>query len=307
MSFQNLKKNSNSNVKSLSEQLAKMAKPSFEKDERLWTVSRDKAGNGFALIRFLPAADGEDVPFAKVFSHNFKHMGNWFIENCPTTIGQTCPCCASNTEHWNSGVESDKTISRDRKRKLNYFSNILVLSDPANKDNEGKVFIYKYGQKIFDKIKESMNPQPGSGEEPCNPFDFWTGRNFKLSVKSLGEFPNYDSSQFSAPSALFDGNDAKLENLWKQEYPLLPFVAPNQFKSPEDLGKKFDALYNKKSVTTTIAGGPPAVVTAAKPKSSMKESAPFAGNSASKSSPQVDDGEQDSLDFFKKLVEEDSD
>ncbi len=163
MSFQNLKKQSQSNIASLSRELEKMNKggESF-KDDRFWNIERDKSGNGFAVIRFLPACEGEEIPWARVFSHGFRGPGgDWFIENCPTTLGQKCPVCEANSVLWNSGIESDKEIARARKRKLRYISNILVVSDPAHKENEGKIFLYNYGKKIFDKITESMTRDDG--------------------------------------------------------------------------------------------------------------------------------------------------
>ncbi|HCX21718.1 MAG TPA: single-stranded DNA-binding protein, partial [Cytophagales bacterium] len=171
MGFNDMKKSSGIN-KSLLEELNKISSGSTKsyQDDRFWKPERDKADNGFAIVRFLPAVDGEDVPFVRIFNHGFKGVGGWMIENCPTTIGLTCPVCEANSELWNSGVESDKDIARNRKRKLQYIANIMVVSDPKNPQNEGKVFLYKFGKKIFDKVNESMNPE-FEDEEAINPFD----------------------------------------------------------------------------------------------------------------------------------------
>jgi hypothetical protein len=293
MSFQNLKKQSQSNVASLSRELEKMNKgaDSF-KDDRFWNIERDKSGNGFAVIRFLPACEGEDVPWARVFSHGFRGPGgDWFIENCPTTLGQKCPVCEANSVLWNSGIESDKEIARARKRKLRYISNILVISDPAHKENEGKIFLYNYGKKIFDKITESMTPQ-FAGEEPINPFDFWKGRNFKLKVRTISDFPNYDASEFAAPSALFDGDDSKLEKMWKMQHKLAEFVDPSQFKNYEELQTKFNQVLNgkqKPDISNSMS------------KMTPKKDTPKA---ASNDAPFETDEEEDNLSYFKRLSSE---
>jgi len=294
MSFQNLKKQSQSNISSLSRELEKMNKGGDSyKDDRFWNIERDKSGNGFAVIRFLPACEGEDIPWVRVFSHGFRGPGgDWFIENCPTTLGQKCPVCEANSVLWNSGVESDKEIARARKRKLRYVSNILVVSDPAHKENEGKVFLYNYGKKIFDKITESMTPQ-FAGEEPINPFDFWKGRNFKLKVRTIGDFPNYDASEFAASSALFEGDDNKLEKLWKTQYKLSEFVESSQFKSYEDLQSKFSQVIagkQKPGIGDAIASSKP---------SFKKESKP-----ADNEAPFEADVEDDNISYFKRLAAE---
>jgi hypothetical protein len=296
MSFQNLKKQSQSNVQSLSRELEKMNKggESF-KDDRFWNIERDKSGNGFAVIRFLPACEGEEIPWARVFSHGFRGPGgDWFIENCPTTLGGKCPVCEANSVLWNSGIESDKEIARARKRKLRYISNILVVSDPAHKENEGKVFLYNYGKKIFDKITESMTPQ-FAGEDAINPFDFWKGRNFKLKVRTISDFPNYDASEFASPSALFEGDDNKLEKLWKTQYKLNEFVEASQFKSYEELQNKFSqVIAGKQKPGISDASNPASKFAAAKSSKPAKEEAPF----------EADIEEDDNISYFKRLASE---
>lgn len=238
-SFSQLKKKSQANIDALSKEIEKISKGSESyKDDRFWAPERDKTGNGYAVIRFLPPAEGEDLPWVRVFSHGFQGKGGWFIENCPTTLGLPCPVCERNSELWNSGVEADKDIARSRKRKLNYISNIYVVSDPANKQNEGKVFLYKFGKKIFDKITEKMKPQ-FEDETPVNPFDFWGGANFKLKIRTVNGYVNYDKSEFDNPSEFLDGNDKELEGIWNLQHSLKEFVAPNQFKGYDELGVKF--------------------------------------------------------------------
>ena len=242
MGFKDLKKNSTSMASKLQEELEKSNKSNDYKDDRFWRPTLDSASNGYAVIRFLPAVESEDIPWVKLYSHAFKGKSGWFIHNCPTTLGEKCPVCEANSELWNSGTESDKRIARDRKRKLNYVSNILVVEDPAAPQNKGKVFLFKYGKKIFEKIQEQMNPE-FQDESAVNPFDFWKGANFKLKVRKVDGYVNYDKSEFSAATELFDGDDAKLEALWKKQYALKEFVNPKEFKSyPELKTKLVDAL-----------------------------------------------------------------
>lgn len=237
--FSDFKKRSKSSIEDLTKKIEDLNKEASYKDDRFWKPEVDKAGNGYAVIRFLPAAPGEDIPWAKVYSHAFQGKGGWLIENCPTTIGQKCPICEGNSELWNSGIEKDKDIARNRKRKLSYISNILVVSDPANPANDGKMFLYKYGTKIFGKIQEAMQPQ-FKDEEAINPFDFWKGANFKLKIRKVAGFINYDKSEFDSQSELYRGDDEKLETLWKNLNKLNEFVNPTEFKSYEDLKKKMN-------------------------------------------------------------------
>lgn len=244
--FSDFKKKSKNSVAQLSERLEKMNAKESYKDERLWKPGIDMAGNGYAVIRFLPEIEGEDTPFVSVYSHTFKGKGGYFWENCPTTIGEKCPVCAANTELWNSGVEDDKNIARQRKRKLTYISNILVIEDPANPENKGKVFLYQYGTKIFQKIQGLAHPE-FQDEVAVDPFNFWTGADFKIKIRNVGGYVNYDRSEFATPTPLFGGDDKKLEELWKKQYPLKPFVDKSQFKSFDELNARF-----KKSVGDDI-------------------------------------------------------
>ena len=220
-SFKDLKKNRMSNLASLTKQIEKLAeKPSYE-DDRIWKCERDKSGNGYAVIRFLPACQDEDVPWVQMWSHGFKGPGGWYIENSLTTLGKDDPVSKANTALWNSGIESDKTIARDRKRKLSYYSNILVLEDSANAENEGKLFLFRYGKKIFEKISSVLNPE-FKDETPLNPFDFSEGANFKIKIRQVDGYANYDKSEFASQSKL--GDDVKCETIWKKQHNLQPLL-----------------------------------------------------------------------------------
>jgi len=236
-SFSDFKKKSKNSVASLTERLDKLTSKESYKDDRIWKPGIDKAGNGYAVIRFLPEIEGEDAPFVAVYSHAFKGKGGWMFENCPTTLTEKCPVCQANTELWNSGIEDDKNIARNRKRKLAYISNILVLEDPANPENKGKVFLYQYGTKIFQKIQSLAHPEY-QDEVAVDPFNFWTGADFKIKIRNVGGYVNYDRSEFSAPAPLLGGDDKKLEELWKKQYSLKEFTDKSQFKSYDELKER---------------------------------------------------------------------
>ena len=246
MSFSDLKKQSKlgSLTQKLVKEVEKMNTSGGSSDDRMWKLECDKANNGYAVIRFLPAPDGEDLPFVKVYSHAFQGPGGWLIDQCATTLNQKCPVCEHNGQLWNSGVDANKEVARKQKRKLTYVSNIYVVKDPANPENEGRVFLYKYGKKIFDKLTAAMQPE-FEDEEAIDPFDFWKGANFKLKAKSVAGYRNYDSSEFAAPGALLDDDDA-LEALWKKQYSLNEFIAPDQFKSYEEMKKRLDSVMGSK-------------------------------------------------------------
>ena len=235
MSFSAMKKSNFQDLLSKAENLNKSETKSGP-DERLWKPEVDKAGNGYAVIRFLPAPDGEDLPWAQVWSHAFQGPGGWYIENSLTTLGKKDPVSDLNRELWNAGAEGSpqRDQARKQKRKLNYYSNIYVVKDSANPSNEGRVFLYRYGKKIFDKIMESMQPA-FEDETPVNPFDFWKGADFKLKITRVAGFWNYDKSEFAEPSTLGGFNDKELEALWNEEHSLAAFTADDQFKSYEDL------------------------------------------------------------------------
>ena len=305
MGFQDLKRKSGSNLERLSEELNKISKGSESyKDDRFWRPELDKSSNGYAVIRFLPPVEGEDVPWSRLFSHGFQGKGGWFIENCPTTIGGKCPLCEVNNDLWNSGLESDKDIARQRKRKLSYISNILVVSDPANPQNEGKIFLYKYGKKIFDKINEAMNPE-FEDESPVNPFDFWEGANFKLKVRKVAGYINYDKSEFESASQLHGGDDAALEELWKNQYPLKEFTDPSNFKSYDELKARLETVLHggsgSKSSAEDLAEAE-ALVDRQVGSVSPNKSADTASSAAAEDTDAGDS--DDALSYFERLANE---
>ena len=238
MSFADLKKQSSlgSLTQKLVKEVEKMNNTGGGGDDRLWKPELDKTGNGYAVIRFLPSPDGEDIPWAKLYSHAFQGPGGWYIENSLTTTGGKDPVSDYNRELWNSGNEADKDTVRKQKRKLSYYSNIYVVKDQVNPQNEGKGFLFKYGKKIFDKGMEAMQPE-FEDETPINPFDFWQGANFKLKIVKKDGYWNYDKSEFDAVSPLLDDDDA-LEALWKKQYSLTAVTAPDQFKTYDVLEKR---------------------------------------------------------------------
>ena len=293
MSFSDFKNRSKSSIQDLTKKMESMttSKDSY-KDDRFWRPELDKSSNGYAVIRFLPAVDGEDLPWAKYYSHGFKGKGGWYIEKSRTTLGEKDPVSEMNTELWNSGIESDKDIARQRKRKLSYISNILVVSDPANPQNEGKIFLYKYGKKIFDKVNEAMNPE-FEDETPVNPFDFWEGANFKLKVRKVAGFINYDKSEFDSSSAIYDGDDTKLEELWKTQYALGEFTDPSTFKTYDELKKRLGEVIGSDIRQTEVS------------ETSTAESTSFS-NEDSPSTRNVEETQEDTdaLSYFEKLANE---
>ena len=304
MSFANLKKQSKlgSLTQKLVTQVEKMNKSAGSGDERLWKPEVDKAGNGYAVIRFLPPPDGEDMPFAKVYSHAFQGPGGWYIENSLTTLGQKDPVSEHNSMLWNNGTDVGKEQARKQKRKLSYVSNIYVVKDPANPQNEGKVFLYKYGKKIFDKIMAAMQPE-FEDETPINPFDFWQGANFKLKIKRVAGYWNYDSSEFAIQGPLLDEDD-EMEAIWKKQYSLAEFLAPSQFKSYDELKTRLEAVLGK-------SNSRPAPVDEEVededdyrgPARDLDDDLRSELNSLSSSSRDEDD-EDDTLSYFQRLAEE---
>ena len=255
MTFQTLKQ-SRSNFSSLQKELEKIKSPETsnynKNDERFWRPELDKVGNGYAVIRFLPAPKSEEVPWVRIFNHGFQGPGGWYIENSLTTLNKKDPVSEANSALWNSGVEANKELARKRKRRLTYISNIYVVSDSKNPQNEGKVFLYKFGKKIFDKITDRMNPQ-FEDEKPVNPFDFWEGANFKLKIRKVEGFTNYDKSEFDNPDALLKGDDKELEKVYNQQHALQAFADPSNFKTYEDLKARFDKVVGGETPTTTAA------------------------------------------------------
>ena len=288
MSLETLRKSNSLDklLNAVKEESAPQEKKSYV-DERLWKPELDKSGNGYAVIRFLPSVEGEDMPWAKVWNHAFQGpTGQWYIENSLTTVGQKDPVSEHNTKLWNTGLESDKETARKQKRKLQYFSNIYVVSDSKHPENEGKVFLYRYGKKIFDKLMAAMQPE-FEDETPINPFDFWEGANFKLKIRKVDGFWNYDKSEFEAPSAL--GDDSVIEGIWKKQYALKEFTASTNFKSYEELKTRLDAVLSGTvsvgNVTDTMDDEP-----IASPKVDTK---PVESKQ---------DDEEETMDYFNKLA-----
>ena len=298
MSFASLKKN-RSNFSKLTQELEKTTSSqsnSSNKDERIWKPTVDKTGNGYAVIRFLPAPVDEDLPWARIFSHGFKGPGGWLIDNCLTTINQKCPICEANAELWATGSTANQNIVRERKRKLKYISNIYIVKDPSNPENEGKVFLYQYGKKIFDKLQDLMKPE-FEDEDPINPFDFWGGANFKLKIRKYEGYQNYDKSEFDGASAVAD-NDEAIETIWDKQYPLKPFLAPENFKSYDELKAKLDkVLLGTRSTGTAEDVAIPPVTQSVEP---------VVQETVDTTSSPVDDTSDDTLDYFSKLAEEDA-
>ena len=312
MSFENLKKQSK--LGSLTEKLVKEVEKmntgsSGGADERFWKPEMDKTGVGSAIIRFLPAPEGEELPWVKMYSHAFQGNGGWYIENSLTTIGQKDPVSEYNRELWNSGSDKDKETVRKQKRKLSYYSNIYVIKDPAHPENEGKVFLFKFGKKIFDKILNAMQPE-FEDEEPINPFDFWGGANFRLKIRKVEGYWNYDKSEFDSPSALLDDDDA-LEALWKKEYSLSAIVAPDQFKSYEDLEKRLKYVLGQKSARAAVQEQEDEfesyTQTPSREESVIAELEQSYARSKSPSLPKIetsDEDEDDALSYFQRLAED---
>jgi|TARA_B100000035_G_scaffold313497_1_gene327341 hypothetical protein len=250
MSFANLKKKSGS-FSNLTKEIEKMSSGGKKVDERFWKPQVDKSGNGFAVIRFLPESEGSDLPWAQVWSHAFQGPGGWLIDNCPTTKGEKCPVCAANTALWNSGTEADKDVARKQKRKLSYYSNIYVVKDPLNPDNEGKVFLYKYGKRIFDKLMAKMQPDENDYDpQPAfNPFDLWKGADFKLKIKQVAGFWNYDDSVFTTPDVLGGKSDTELEEVYNSMHDLASFTSDDQFKSYDELEGRMKQVLGRPAAT----------------------------------------------------------
>ena len=304
MSFADLKKKSSNNLQFLQKELEKTVS-SKNVDERFWKPEVDASGNGYAVIRFLPAPDGETVPWAKVYSHAFQGPGGWYIENSRTTLGEKDPVGEVNRQHWNDGTEEGKDIARKQKRKLSYYSNIQVVKDPKHPENEGKVFLYKYGKKIHDKILAAMQPE-FQDETPINVFDLWEGANFKLKIKKVAGYWNYDSSEFDSVNAL-SADDSELEATWKLEHSLEAFTAKDNFKSYADLEARLNLVLGvgqRRSVAPVeeleipVTSPPPASVA----PSSFREKVGAAASPVKKEAVVEDD---DALSYFASLASDD--
>tara|TARA_B100001093_G_scaffold520452_1_gene616109 strand:+ start:3148 stop:4041 length:894 start_codon:yes stop_codon:yes gene_type:complete len=296
MSLSNLKSSRGSSIDKLvqaAEAVSQKTETKSYGDDRFWKPTRDKAGNGYAVIRFLPPKEGEDLPWARYWDHGFQGpTGMWYIENSLTSVGQDDPVSEANTILWNSGRDEDKALARERKRRLHYVSNILVISDPSNPENEGKVFLYKFGKKIFDKIMDVMQPQ-FQDEDPVNPYDFWEGADFKLKIRKVEGWVNYDKSEFGSQSALYNADEEKLEEVYSKVYSLTDFTDAKNYKTYAELKAKL----NK------VLGVDAGVVAEAPVVASVSESAPIAEATAVETAT-ADADEDDTLSYFAKLANE---
>jgi hypothetical protein len=312
-SFASLKKNSKSQFDKLINEVQKLNAPAqgSQDDNRFWKPEVDKAGNGYAIIRFLPTpgADGDEgTPYVRIWDHGFQGPGGWYIEKSLTTLGQKDPVSEYNSQLWNSGIEANKELVRKYKRRLSFISNIYVVKDPAHPENEGKVMLFKYGKKIWDKIELAMNPE-FEDEVKINPFDFWDGANFKLKIRKVEGYRNYDKSEFEPKAPLMEDDD-ELENVWKQEHSLAAFVDPKEFKS-------YDELKTRLNKALGLDGSPAAArTTAAESKAAPWDDpepvaqAPVQRTAAAAPAPVKSlepafDDDDENMDFFKRLAEED--
>ena len=294
MSFSDMKQRSKTNLASLIKETEKISNPNSgfgEVDDRYWRPELDKSGNGYAVVRFLPSPEGEDLPWARIWNHGFQGPGGWYIENSLTTLGQKDPVSEHNSTLWNSGIEANKEVARKQKRRLNYTSNVYIIKDPAHPENEGQVKLYRFGKKIFDKINDLMNPE-FEDESPVNPFDLWAGANFKMKIRKVEGYSNYDKSEFEASSALLEDDD-KMEEIWKSENSLKELVSEDKFKSFDELQTKLNRVLGlgsefsptPKSVDVPFDGGKPYT---APPKPAVES---------------TNDGDE-SMDYFQKLAQE---
>jgi len=294
MSFSDMKQRSKTNLASLIKETEKISNPKTgfsDSDDRYWRPELDKSGNGYAVVRFLPAPEGEDLPWARIWNHGFQGPGGWYIENSLTTLGQKDPVSEHNSTLWNSGIEANKEVARKQKRRLNYTSNVYIIKDPAHPENEGQVKLYRFGKKIFDKINDLMNPE-FEDESPVNPFDLWAGANFKMKIRKVEGYSNYDKSEFEASSALLEDDD-KMEEIWKSENSLKELVSEDKFKTFDELKTKLERVLGlgsefsptPKSVDVPFDGGKPYT---APPKPAVESTS--------------DDDE--SMDYFQKLAQE---
>ena len=309
MDFSSLKRSSQTDFDALKAKVNETASGGGNKEQdNFWKPDVDSSGNGYAVIRFLPAPPEEDLPYVQVWDHGFQGTGGWYIEKSLTTIGQKDPVSEMNSRLWNSGDDADKDIVRSRKRRLSYYSNILIISDPKRPENEGKVFLYKYGKKIFQKIQDLINPE-FQDEQPVNPFDMWTGANFRLKIRQVEGYRNYDKSEFDMPSEI-EGGDERLEEIWKSEYSLKDFIDPSTFKSYSELEAKLHRVLGIEDANLGTANAmdedvsnmgyqPPTRPAPEHETAEPTQDMPTAEN------PNVSEASADDadLDYFKKLAE----
>ena len=296
MSFQNLKRNRDQISKLI--QAAEATGGGGEKksyqDDRFWKPTVDKAGNGYAILRFLPAAEGQELPWVRYWDHGFKGpTGLWYIENSLTSIGQTDPVGELNSRLWNTGNDSDKETARNQKRRLHYVVNVLVVQDPSNPSTEGKVYLYKFGKKIFDKIMDVMQPS-FQDEKPVNPFDFWEGADFKLKIRQVEGYRNYDKSEFAGPSALFESDEEKLEQVYNKVHDLGEFTEPKNYKTYDELKTKLARVLGEEA-----NAGAPNVVEMNQVNEPAPKYEPVTADTAA-----VSETDEDTMSYFARLANE---
>ncbi len=306
MSFANLK-NNRTDVSKLANAAAEMSggKQTQNKyeDTRFWKPTVDESGNGYAVIRFLPAAEGQELPWVRYFDHFFKGpTGQWYVEKSLTTLGNNDPVSEYNSRLWNSGIEEDKETARKQKRRLHYVANIMVVNDPSNPANEGKVFLYDFGKKIFDKIMDKMQPE-FPGEEPINPFDFWSGADFQLKIRNVAGYRNYDKSEFKASSPLLEADETKLEATYNQLHDVSEFTAPSSYKSYDELKQRLEVVLGQSTGAGSTVKNDSLTQTAE--VVAAKEEEPQVIASAPEPNITASTDEDDTLSYFAKLAAED--
>ena len=301
MDINTLRKMRNSDFGKISSEFEKIANPQSDsksyQDDRFWKLEADKAGNGTATIRFLPTAEGDELPWVKIFSHGFQGpTGKWYIENSLTTIGENDPVGELNSRLWNTGNEADKETARKQKRKLSYVANVLIVSDPKHPENEGKVKLFKFGKKIFDKIMDKARPT-FEDETPVNVFDLWAGADFKLRMRKVDGYPNYDQSAFQEPSAITEDEDEML-SVVNNQHKLAEFLDRKNFKTYEELSRKLASVLDSNGSSAPSAASlsededeQPRQVKATAPKTKVTVAS-------------SDDNDDDAMSFFKKIAME---
>ena len=301
--FADLKRSRKTSLKSLIDETTKLSSSGApeQNEERFWKPTVDKAENGYAVIRFLPAAKGDELPWVRGFNHGFQGTGGWYIENSLTTLGKKDPVSEYNSLLWNSGIESNKEQVRKQKRRLTYISNIFIVNDPGKPENNGKVFLFKYGKKIWDKINDAMNPSY-EDEAPVNPFDFWEGANFKLKIRKVEGYRNYDKSEFEAPSAL--ASDEEMEEIWTKQHPLAEYVDAKNFKFYEELQAKLNRVLGLDGSTASASKSVEDVEDNYVPTPTPSRTAPAKTVKEDDDPPWAEE-EDDGMSFFEKLAKDD--
>ncbi len=256
MDIQSLRKMRNSDFGQITQAFEKIANPQTETksyaDDRFWKLEGDKAGNGTATLRFLPRVEGDELPWVKIFSHGFQGpTGKWYIENSLTTLGENDPVGELNSRLWNSGTQANQDIARKQKRKLSFIANVLIVSDPKHPENEGRVFMFKFGKKIFDKIMDKARPTY-EDEKPVNVFDLWEGANFKLRMRKKDGYTNYDESSFMDPTPVSQDEQEMLKVVTSQ-YKLSEFLDRKNFKSYDELKRKLEEVLSGDSFSSKSA------------------------------------------------------